>query len=116
MNFKTYVNPLNTNIIPVMKAFNIFLKELCIDPSIIEPGSSLKINTAGESDLIKIDECHIFSKKKFTLNKGFQHKLEEYYNKYGIYVSKPCYIDDMCFFKLKLLRGKLNKQYEIYKE
>lgn len=101
MNFKTYVNPASTRVPPVDKARNLFINELCVDIDDKTPGLSLKINTFGENDHIKIDDRHIFSKKFFISTKMFRNKLEEYYNKHGIYIGKPYYVDHICFLNLE---------------
>jgi hypothetical protein len=95
--FCTYVNPNNNEMLPVDRAFNIFLKELCIDMDAIAAQQlndnsrdvKLKICVSGLNDNIRIDEKHTFYKSKFITNKNFQHKLEEYYNKHHLFVEQP---------------------------
>jgi hypothetical protein len=110
MNFKTHVNPSNLVITPVAQASNIFFNELCIPLGMLRDGSVLKIVTSGKYDVIKIDERHLFSKRKFITSKSFKHRIEEYYNALNFYVEKPIRIADdtgtreVWFIKLKASR------------
>jgi len=121
--FCTYVNPDKNEQLPLAKASDIFLKELCIDKKEIIAKQSnnesrdvkLTICVSGLNDLIRVGANHVFNKSKFITNKHFQHKLEEYYNNLNLYVESPQKIGSYYIIKITPYTPYKKNMYPEYK-
>ncbi len=113
--FTNAVNPSNSSNLnnlnnPLLKAFDIFTKELLLDPVVINDHidqygyKKLVVDTNGSNDIIKMPTGptgpsgpsgpigptkYHFLKSRFMTNKKLRQVLIEHYNPYRIYVKGP---------------------------
>jgi hypothetical protein len=105
--YYTYVKP-NKNKLndPLIKAFDLFLKEVILDKEEIlkffnngQQGPQIKriiIDTNGPSNNITIKNNdftkNVFYKDRFLTNRKFKQTIIDHYNSLGIFVKGPCEI------------------------